>query len=73
MELGCSRHRPSQIERNPITYRATRTPTMHAGLVRKQLNFRDVFTARYVAARFAVARLSAVPYHEPIEMFRCAA
>jgi len=46
---------------------------MQAGPAAKQLCFRDIFTARDVAARFAVVSFSAVPYHEPIEGFRCAA
>jgi hypothetical protein len=53
--------------------KVTRTPAMQAGLATKQLSFRDIFSARYVAARFAVVRFSAVPYHESTEGFRCAA
>ena len=72
MDRG-SRRRLSQYERISITERATRTPAMQAGLAADQLWFRDLFTARDVAARFAVVRLSAVPYLEPIEGFRFAA
>jgi hypothetical protein len=46
---------------------------MQAGLAKKRLSLRDIFTARDVAARFAVVRSSGVAYHEPIERFRCAA
>ena len=53
--------------------KVTRTPAMQAGLAAKQLSFRDVFMARLAAARFAVARLRAVPNHEPIGRLRCAA
>ncbi|MCP4005016.1 MAG: transposase [bacterium] len=51
----------------------TRTPAMQAGLAAKQLRFRDVFTARHVAARFAIVRSGAVPHHGMTERFRCAA
>jgi hypothetical protein len=53
--------------------RVTRTPAMQAGLAAKQLNFRDIFTARQAEARFAVVRSSAVAYHELTEVCRCAA
>ena len=53
--------------------KVTRTPAMQAGLAKTQFSFRDIFAARDVAARFAVVRFSGVPYHEPIEGFRCAA
>jgi hypothetical protein len=52
--------------------KVTRTPAMQAGLAARQLRFRDIFAARDVAARMAVVRFSAVPYHELIEGFRCA-
>jgi len=44
--------------------KVTRTPAMQAGLAKKRLSFRDIFTAREVEARFAVVRSAAVPYHE---------
>jgi hypothetical protein len=53
--------------------KVTRTPAMQAGLASKQLIFRDIFTARRAATRFAVVRSNAVPYHDPLESFRCAA
>ena len=53
--------------------KVTRTPAMQAGLAAKQLSFRDIFSARDVVACLAVVRFSAVPYHELIEGFRCAA
>ena len=46
--------------------KVTRTPAMQAGLAAKRFSFRDIFTARDVAARFAVVRSSGVTYHEPI-------
>ncbi len=50
--------------------KVTRTPAMQAGLATKRLSFRDIFTARYVAARFAIVRSGALAYHESV---RCAA
>jgi len=46
---------------------------MQAGLATKRFNFRDIFAARDVAARFAVVRSAAVPYHRWTEGLRCAA
>lgn len=53
--------------------KVTRTPAMQAGLATKRLSFRDIFTARYVAARFAIVRSGALAYHESTEGVRCAA
>lgn len=51
----------------------TRTPAMQAGLAKKQLSFRDIFSARHVAAPFALVRSRGMAYHERIEGSRCAA
>ncbi|QDV07852.1 hypothetical protein Poly30_33850 [Planctomycetes bacterium Poly30] len=53
--------------------KVTRTPAMQAGLAQKRFNFRDIFTARYAAARFAIVRFRTVAYHEEPERVRCAA
>ena len=53
--------------------RVTRTPAMQAGLAAKQFNFRDIFTARYAVARFAIVRSGALTYHKVPEGIRCAA
>ena len=59
---------------SPLRFgKVARTPAMQAGLASKQLSFRDIFTARDVAARFAVVRSNGVAYHEPIETIRSAA
>ncbi len=46
---------------------------MQAGLAVKQLNFRDIFTARYAVARFSIVRFRVVAYHEPVAGLRWAA
>jgi IS1 family transposase len=51
----------------------TRTPAMQAGLAKKRLRLREIFTARDVAARIASVRFRAVAYHEEPERVRCAA
>ena len=53
--------------------KVTRTPAIQAGLATKRLSFRDIFTARYVAARFAIVRSGPLAYHESTERVRCAA
>jgi hypothetical protein len=53
--------------------KATRTPAMQAGLATKRLTFRDIFTARDAATRFAIVRFRAVAYHEPVAGLRWAA
>ena len=52
--------------------KVTRTPAMQAGLAQKRFNFRDIFTARYAAARFAIVRFRTMTYHENPEGVRCA-
>ena len=53
--------------------KVTRTPAMQAALAQKQLSFRDIFTAREVATRFAVVRSPAVLYQESATALRRAA
>ena len=53
--------------------KVTRTPAMQAGLASRRFSFWDIFTARFVAARFAIVRSAVVAYHEPVERIRCAA
>ena len=53
--------------------KVTRTPAMQAGLAKKRLRFRDVFTARLAAARFAIVRFRAVAYHEAVAGLKLAA
>lgn len=60
----CLRHRPSPIERGPVADRLIRTPAMQAGLAKKRLSFRDIFTVRPTASQIAVVRSHGVLYHE---------
>ena len=53
--------------------KVTRTPAMQAGLASRKFSFRDIFTARGVAARLAVARSWSPTHHGVTERLRCAA
>ncbi|MFT4543078.1 MAG: IS1 family transposase [Planctomycetota bacterium] len=51
----------------------TRAPAMQAGLARKRLTFREIFTARIVAVRLALVQSPAGPYHQGMDSLKCAA
>ena len=53
--------------------KVTRTPAMQAGLANRKFSLGDIFTARDLAARFAVVGFRAVADHEPVAGLRSAA